>query len=153
MKNGSRWLASLLMVPLIALPEAALAKGGGGGGGAALPQIGGFWHGSYTYLVSAVPTPVTREVVITLAEDASGNVGGQYCLGVASPGCFAVRGRVQTDATVQLQLAGPSIPFDLNGSVGAITCVDGSAGLTLSGTFRVRESSGIFSFNNCPVLQ
>jgi hypothetical protein len=168
--TASRWLPAWLAISAIALFVTSCGQGGGGGdpvaaafpggasgggtrpGGTGLPQIGGSLHGSYTYLVSPAPTPVTHEVVLTLAEDAAGNVGGQYCLGaVASPGCFAVRGKVRTDGSFQLQLAGPSLPLDLNGTVGAITCLDGSAGSMLSGTFRVRESSGIFSFDNCPV--
>ena len=172
MTTVSRLLPAWIAVSAIAVLVAACGQGGGGGdrvaaalpggpsgggagpGGTALPQIGGFLHGSYTYLVSPAPTPVTHEVVLTLAEDAAGNVGGQYCLGaVASPGCFAVRGRVRTDGSFQLQLAGPSLPLELNGTAGAITCVDGSAGSVLRGTFRVRESSGIFSFDNCPVAQ
>jgi hypothetical protein len=154
-------LAMILVVSsgvLLALP-ATMRASGGGGGGAAVPQIAGTWHGQYTWAVFAfggsTPPNVTHQALMTLVEDSSGNLGGSFCYGaVASPGCFPLRGRVQSNGAVQLEFAssGNGATFKMNGIItGPVACVDASTGLGIAGVFQVREGSGTFSFDNCPV--
>jgi hypothetical protein len=152
MKTPRYTLVACLSSLLLALPGIALA----GGGGKNIPQIAGNWLGQYTYEIMfgvAAPPNVTREVIMTLAEDAAGNLTGQFCLGVVSPGCFLLKGKVQDTGAVQLEFV-TNPPFQMNGSItGSLTCLDGSTGLTIAGSFRARESSGSFSFNSCPRSQ
>jgi hypothetical protein len=40
----------------------------------------------------------------------------------------------------------------MNGIItGPVACVDASTGLGIAGVFQVREGSGTFSFDDCPV--
>jgi hypothetical protein len=140
-------------------------SGGSGGGGATgvspviagsaiakIPQIAGDWRGSYSYqqfATGATATPNNHEVLMMLNQDKD-NVTGRFCLGAVSPGCFLVKGRVKAPSAVSIQFDAISNPFFLDGNVGNMFCLDGSAGKVISGGFHVREGSGGFSFNNCP---
>jgi hypothetical protein len=130
----------------------ASGSGGGGGGGAGtIPQIAGAWQGEYHYdFAFGAPADVTHAAWMTLNEDAAGNLTGSFCLSkVPSPGCFPMRGRVQSNGSVQLEFAADA-PFRLTGALtGGMTCADGSTGRVMSGTFRVREALGTFAFNDC----
>jgi len=153
-----RLIAVVLAALLLAVPGVTLAKGGAGGGGGggtstAIPDLAGTWHGFYSYLLfatGAVASPNNHEVLMFLNQDTQGNLTGTFCLGLVSPGCFLVKGKVGADSTVQIQFDAISNPFILKGNVAPMFCLDGSAGKVISGAFSVREGSGSFSFNNCP---
>lgn len=149
----------LVGVSALLLITPAMALGGSAGSGGTVPQIGGTWRGQYTWVVFATgataPSDVTRQVIMTLNEDLAGNLTGLFCLGQESPGCFSLKGKVQSNGTVQLEFASggsTGATFKMNGIItGTMACFDGSTGSTIAGTFQVREGSGSFSFNNCPV--
>jgi hypothetical protein len=147
---------------LLTVPATILSAGGGGsgsgGGGAAVPRIEGTWHGQYTWAVPAfggpLPANVTNQALMTLVEDAAGNLGGRFCYGaVPSPGCLPLKGKVQSNGALQVEFAsGGGATFKLNGTItGTMACLDGTTGLAMAGVFQVREGSGTFGFDDCPV--
>jgi hypothetical protein len=153
--------ALLLVVPGVIL---AGGPGGGGGGGgnvvtvvagsavAAVPQVAGNYHGSYSYQVLGVGlvAPPNNHEVLMFVNQSKDKLTGTFCLGAVSPGCFQVKGNVKAPSAVSIQFDAIATPFFLDGTVGDMFCLDGSAGKVISGGFHVREGSGGFSFNNCP---
>lgn len=142
--------------PSVAAPLYSQGSGSGGGGGSApLPDVRGVWRGTYHYEFAAFgPSDVTRDALVTLNEDAAGNLSGTFCQGGrSSPGCNALGGKVQSNGAVQMEFSadgGTEGTFRLNGAItGTTTCTDGSSAMAMSGTFRVREGSGTFAFNRC----
>jgi len=157
MKAGLGTTLICLSALLLTMPATTIASGGGnGGGGGPVPQIAGTWRGQYTWVVAAFggPANVTNQALMTLDEDPAGNVVGSFCYGaVPSPGCLPLKGRVQSNGAVRLEFAsGGGATFKLDGAItGTMACLDGSTGLVIAGVFQVREGSGTFSFNDCPV--
>ena len=97
---------------------------------------------------------MTRQVVMTLNEDPAGNLGGLFCQSdsPAFPAfCQPLLGKVQSNGAVQMEFGtGGGASFKLNGGItGSMTCVDGSTGVIIAGTFQVREGLGTFSLNSC----
>ena len=153
----SRLAMLLVCSSALLLTMPATTTAGSGGNGGTVPQIGGTWHGQYTWMVFATgataPSEITRQVIMTLNEDAAGNLTGSFCLGQQSPGCFWLKGKVQSNGAVQIETGtGGGGSFKLSGIItGTMACLDGSTGTIIAGTFQVREGSGSFSFNSCPV--
>jgi hypothetical protein len=90
--------------------------------------------------------------IMQLVEDAAGNLGGQLCDGTDFAACSPLGGKIQGSGAFQVQFGsnGGSV-FKLDGALsGSMTCLDASIGQVLAGSFRAREGSGTFSFNNCP---
>jgi hypothetical protein len=142
--------------PSIASPLYSQGSGGGGGGGgsAVLPDVRGVWRGTYHYDFAAFgPVDVTRNALVTITEDGSGNLGGRFCNEKESPGCSPITGRVQSNGALQFEFSadgGTGATFRFDGAIsGTKTCADGSTATAMSGTFRVREGSGTFAFSRC----
>jgi hypothetical protein len=141
--------------PSVAGPLYSQGSGSGGGGGSAiLPDVRGVWRGTYHYDFAAFgPVDVTRKALVTITEDASGNLGGSFCNETESPGCYALTGRVQSNGAVQIEFSADGstgATFRFDGAIaGTKTCADGSTATAMTGTFRVREGSGTFAFSRC----
>jgi hypothetical protein len=134
-----RLLVGLALV--LSLGSVAPARGSGGSTGA-IPQIGGTWHGY-------VSTPAVQfaQGVMTLLEDAAGNISGDLNMGPSFQD-LPLQGRAKNDGTFQLKTE----TMTMNGSVlGTTTCVDGSTGEVIGGSVQVRGGVGSFLFNNCAV--
>ena len=137
--------ALVLACGVMTLAQSGGSGGGGTGGGGStgtLPQIGGGWHGY-------ISTPATQfaQGVMTLIEDASGNISGSLNMGPSFQ-ILPLLGRAKTDGTFQLKTE----TMTMNGSVlGTTTCVDGSTAEVLGGSVLVRGGVGSFLFNNCQV--
>jgi hypothetical protein len=94
---------------------------------------------------------------MTLTEDPAGNLGGSFCQ-TDSPAfpafCQPLIGKVQSNSAVQAEFSNNAggNTTKLKGSVaGTMSCLDGSTGLVIAGTFQAREHVGIFSVNSCPL--
>jgi hypothetical protein len=134
-----RLLIGLALV--LSLGGIATARGSGGSNGA-VPQVGGIWHGY-------VSTPAVQfaQGVMTLSEDAAGNIAGDLNMGPSFQDLL-LQGRARSDGTFQLKTE----TMTMNGSVlGTTTCVDGSTGEVIGGSVQVRGGVGSFLFNNCAV--
>jgi hypothetical protein len=89
-------------------PSAVTLASGSGGGGT-IPQVAGDWIGQYHYdFAFGMPADISHAALMTLAEDASGNLTGRFCLGVVSPGCFPLKGKAQNDGWRRLARARPA---------------------------------------------
>jgi hypothetical protein len=120
-----------------------------------LPDVSGVWRGTYTWQVAAfgpLASPVTNALLAFISEDGAGNLWGRACPGgVDNPGCGGLVGRVQSNGAVQFDFGtGGGSSFRFNGTVGTVTCADGSTAKSLTGTFRAREGSGTFALDRCP---
>lgn len=116
--------------------------GGGGGGGGAIPQIAGTWYGQVFF----PSPPQTDQGVMTLSEDASGNITGTVNFGPQFA-IVPVTGSAKNDGTFQLKMEGAV----LNGAItGPTTCVNGSTGITIGGSVQERGATGWFTFSTCP---
>ena len=141
-------LALALSCFSMALAQSSGSGGGGGGtsggGGSAgtLPQIGGTWHG---YI--STPAVQFAQGVMTLIEDASGNITGALDMGPSFQ-ILPLQGRAKTDGTFQIKTQ----TMTMNGTIlGTTTCVDGSTGEVIGGSVQIRGGVGSFLFNNCAV--
>jgi hypothetical protein len=135
-------LALVLSVGSIALAQSGGGGGGNGGGGSAgsVAQVGGTWHG---YI--STPAVQFAQGVMTLFEDASGNMSGDLNMGPSFQ-ILPLQGRAKNGGTFQLKTQ----TMTLNGSVlGSTTCVDGSTGEVIGGSVQIRGGVGSFLFNNC----
>ena len=135
-------VAALAAIAALGGKAMASGPGGGGGGIAAAPlNIAGTWRGEIS-----LPNPSQLlQGVLTLSEDAAGNIAGQLSFGPSFAVDF-VSGTAKADS-YQLKVEGAL----LTGSgIGSITCLDGSAGAVLAGSVQERGATSFFSFNNCP---
>lgn len=116
--------------------------GGGGGSTGTISQITGTWHG---YI--STPTVQFAQGVITLFEDAAGNISGDLNMGPSFQ-ILPLLGKAKNDGTFQLKTQ----TMTMNGNVlGTTTCIDGSTGEVIGGSVQIRGGVGSFLFNNCLV--
>jgi hypothetical protein len=125
---------------VVASAVVALAAGGGGGGGGTvtLPQLGGNWTGQ----ISFPAPPSLTQAILTLNQDAAGNLTGQLCTQFCAP----ATGRLNTDGSFEVR----GENYDMKGRiVGTATCADGTVTSWISGGVQERGSTGAFSFLKC----